>query len=198
MIGDKRTRLPAEYQEVEWLASHGSEAIKLPAVSKLSDISLDFQMLSTDPPTLFGFSSATAGTSAEDFYIALNSQRKYYVWYGQKRIVSSITDDMSRSVITLKDGIFRINGVVFAEFEPDAAVAPETYLYGRARVGVVYDLAKMRVYSFIVKEPGGADQIALVPCYRKSDGVAGMYDLAAGLFRVNARSSGAFDVGPAV
>jgi len=70
----------------------------------------------------------------------------------------------------------------------------ELILFGRNYSGAVA-LSAMKLYSFAIR--GQNNNHNLVPCYHKTDNVAGMYDLATSTFLTN-NGTGTFIVGPDV
>lgn len=173
------SRLPSAYQEVEYLQSNGSQWILLPA---LPSDSYELKAVSTATDA----ERAVAGGTNLEIFVSTGGN--WTLWSP-----STNTGVSAYDILTLKHdstGTYA-NGtkITFSNNNiPNCLFAYDTNKYPFK--GRVY-YYKSYAYSLMIED------IHLIPCYRKSDSVAGMYDLVTERFYTN-RGSGSFIVGPDV
>lgn len=184
-------RLPAEYQEVEYLESTRAEYIDtniLPAADLAYRVR--FRVYSSEGPG-FGniFGSRLKSAQAEYQLTAYNGG---CVSVGVRNFTKGIGVNVDNEVSY--DGVSTavVNGVESKIRVGDKYVDTPIVLFGIRDNGVVTQLQASRIYylDFI----GIA---SFVPCYRKVDSKPGMYDLISGKFFVN-QGTGEFIAGPDV
>lgn len=194
---EKKTRLPHEYQEVEWIGANKGPAINTGIHAKLSTV-IKCRM---ERVAYEGGSSYPAffGCSSPNFILTFTSNNNgAYASVGDKTDYAFNFDfrgefhDMELSKTNIKvDGTVKraigatslsINTArkiaVFARYSSSNAIERQSYT--RCAYFQIYD--------------GETLECDLVPCYRKSDNVIGMYDLVSGNFRTNV-GSGTFTKG---
>jgi hypothetical protein len=213
MMGAKKSRLPPEYQEVEWIESTGTQWIDTgfyPSNNTRLKTSICFRDLSKQAFN-FPFGSRTeAGVNeyevccAGNINLAMRSDfgktdnRKTSTFFPQ--IGNFFTIDKNKSIchfgsisVENKDVVFRSTNslALFAtKYRSPGSVTPGELFIGMIANTTIWESDTVR-HEFI-------------PCYRKSDNKPGLYDLCGSIcpltnspFYVNA-GTGEFLVGPDV
>ena len=184
----KKARLPSDYQEVKWIESHGNEWINTNVNEKAGETNTHIINVS--------FSVQSKDISAFSIFGKHSSNN-----YGAMRLQY----DINRFVIEAKSYILRINRSIddilnkkinfFINPNGDNVIVSfdnSEYTIGKSNsrdANLKYALfsgstdqrhslpiGMIRVYKFSIKTPE-RNIVNFVPCYRKSDGVIGMYDL---------------------
>ena len=203
-------KLPFSYQEVEYIQSSGTQYIDV-GVSLDHNCGIKCKAMYISKPSthadVCGFivgplnGGATinwriqGGNPAMFFSDSLSSTSyigNYYnqfaanVWYelamnaeGNRKI---ILDGVNYGNIGSFNGSYDV--YLFASYN----------VYGGS---VPYGMATIRVSSLILYDENGNESANLIPCYRKSDSVVGMYDIVRNIFLTNA-GTGDFTHGPNV
>lgn len=196
VYGGSGSRLPSEYQEVEYIQSSWTQYIKtwlLPSTNYLI--------------TYMKVMPFTVSSWGQDYrawwaYNGANRMNIHYFWYGQGRLYAwfggwdyDIGMGMSTSTLyeitmTANNGSWSVNmngSTASWTYSWTVALNREFYLFCNNENWSVWASWQYRMYSFkwttsdwLVKD--------LVPCYRKSDSVIWMYDLVWKQFYTNAGS----------
>lgn len=209
--------LPATYQEVEYIQSDGLQYIDT-GVTGTSDTTLTATYAVAGKKdvvaTLIGAEKGFNVTSAATkYYIGV-----YRVGYSYGYIHMGLTDiapfnisgggqnvkmDLTYdgSTLTLKSAnnqttnvSISSSGVVDTELTMTIFALNRTV--GASTTPEMADRGALKLYALTISKAGTLVR-DFVPCYRKSDNVAGLYDLVNGVFYTNA-GSGTFTVGPDV
>ncbi len=183
-------RLPAEYQEVEYLQSTGTQYIDSGFVPT-EQTKVEAKWIGTGNGRLYGYYSTTVGFTA-----IVGSNGGAAGWICKDQIVNiNISWGTVYTSIHDATGVLT-NGYVAATYEGVTAFTSAGTMHifkhnnrnSSEFIGSIYYL----------KAWSGATMIRdYVPAVRKADGVAGMYDLVNGTFTVNS-GTGTFAVGPDV
>ncbi|MBO4735654.1 MAG: hypothetical protein J5614_04590 [Paludibacteraceae bacterium] len=191
--------LPDAYQEVAYLRSDGNQRIDL-QVFVDSNLTVNTKIQTKggySDSSVFGFLLSENNTAGRRFSIYKNnnslfvgignsaSQRQYD---GKQNLLNNVC-----SLIATKDGI-SIDGELFATNNADIDWQ-ETItfrVFGRYSNGTYNKSFIGDIYNFRVE-----NQYDLIPCYRKSDNVPGMYDVINDTFYTNA-GTGEFTCGGVV
>lgn len=179
--------LPSEYQQVEWIESTGTQYIVTDSYA-FSGLKIVFDIIHT---------VAQSGT---EIFININTSTSLWLGFrsSQIRLDGAVltTNIFERhtyttnysSPSTIEDDIG--NTATFRQ-----APNPNTNLsiFAKHTGG---NKSKVRVYSMKFYDTTNNDELVrdLVPCYRKADGVIGLYDLVYGTFYTNS-GSGTFTKG---
>lgn len=190
--------LPDTYQEVQYLGTTGTQYIAIPITFQVLDLisigsSLDSNA-STSENRLYGVHSY--GMSVYYRY------DQYNVWFNNGPLGYNLTN---KSIIgndspnTAYSNISRDTKYVVSFFLTQVSTSQLNTQLGR-----IYDNNAFsgKLYNFSIQRFNSStymyeDFIQLIPCYRKSDNVAGFYDIVSGTFRTNS-GTGSFVVGPDV
>jgi hypothetical protein len=203
------SRLPSAYQEVEWIGSTGSQKINYSqARATDNEISLKFTIdkytsmyacgsFFTSPNRAFLLARLSGSQQTFEFYSATQS----YVRATNYKLALNTVYEMhlKTDFATLKN-TFTIaqNGIVgyTGTSTPDNITTSLTTfcvchsggLVGNENAGL-----QGKMYSYQHKSDGVIVR-DFIPCYRKSDGVIGMYDIVSNSFYTN-QGSGSFTKG---
>ena len=201
--------LPSEYQEVEYIASTGTQFIELPFGFERTDI-VDFDM-SIDTgqyPDKYLISPKTWNNNNNRFAMGIGmSSQNFAVGFGSKSTGSTgVTPAYSN------DGLrhhWHYENSIFTILDVGSTYTGTSDTFGgvTANLKLFYGYntnTKGKIYRY-VHWKNGEKIIELIPCYRKSDNVIGLYDLINGDFYLNGGTgtftkgnnitNGEFDVG---
>lgn len=191
--------LPDEYQQVEYLEGTGTQYIDTGVMpSNNTNIELKYKYTTTDLSSSNSrvFGSRGSGSSDRCFYIGLNNTR----WYINYNNVSNYSLGIDWGEVDTNIHILKNNGGAFYFDDVNVITFPSgtftgaynAIMFGANSKGTIL-ASQSRVYyckiynnSTLIRD--------FVPCYRKTDSVAGMYDLANNVFYTNA-GIGTFVVG---
>ena len=201
-------RLPAGYQEVEYLQSSGTQYINTGLSIPYGDntwgtqFEITFMMLSDATHAVGGIVHSTTILLGLP---AVLSNRALYV-YSSQNVSGAPTPVVNTKYTALLNNSSHqliINNSVIGTYKTSSTVndTADVYLFGAHNTygsGSVTQCGSTRIYEYkrTINSTGVVEQY-LIPCYRIQDNVAGMYDLASGSFLTNA-GSGTFVVGPDV
>lgn len=182
------TRLPGEYQEVEYLESTGTQYIDTNLLYAVNDrIEVDVA------PVVITQDRAVFGSYISSAYVELGILTSKFRFDISSTATTPISANVRYKVV--KDGAtWTVDGNTITTSGSNKDTTYPIYLFGRCFNGTAQKMSNIKVYSYkhIRNNVTIADYI---PCYRKSDGVAGMYDVVNDVFYTNA-GSGSFTVGP--
>lgn len=195
MAAKEGSGLPSAYQQVEWIESNSYSALDTGVSVDLSTVVRcgiqEFAVGTDNPnvgyPEFFGVST---NNNSSVFYLqtSKNYGRNHYVKFGNSGDKTIAMDALNSFVDVLIDENHAVLGERSATYSAGTffydptltlSIFSRRYSDGTCRKGI-----KMRCSYFKI-EKGGELVCDLVPCYRKSDGVIGMYDLVQRVFRTN-------------
>lgn len=191
-------RLPAEYQEVEWIESSGTQYIN--ANVNQQDAGFEVKFISYDEISDSDYGCILGGRYASsNSDLELNSyiSTSHPTWSGTFRYGGSsqnynahLNPKGELNVIKYMNGTYTANGTDYSYSAGTISTPRMIYLFALHNNTSETGKAKVRMYYCKLYKQGelAAD---LVPCYRKADGVIGMYDLVQEAFRTN-KGSGTF------
>lgn len=216
MIAQGSSILPSEYQQVEWIgvSSNQIRAYINTGLVPYKELCFETEISETTYP--FGstsvdsiFFGADRGYSSFGYCIGINNSTTYNmgVFFHMQY---SVTNNISKSGILPESDVFMTyryengdcyineNKVISGNTYSNLGAILPIYIFALNRNGITehttFENMKIKYLRFYV---GHGDVMNLIPCYRKSDNVAGMYDLVSKQFFTNA-GSGSFVVGPNV
>lgn len=212
LLGASGGRLPAWYQEVEYLEGHGTEYIALDFPLEFGEtVSFDIRFLSSYSPVIIGSAPTLFGLAQS------NPRRAIFTRIGKQ------DDTEIYTIVTSFNSVSTVVAIIRST-EPF-----KTYTYVRDESGyhiIIQDseffisssesaFTPTTLYPFIFAQnsynsPGrilgegvGIHEIKIsnkfygISCYRKSDRKPGMYDLVNSTFYIN-QGTGEFTIGPAI
>lgn len=189
MMKIQAARLPKEYQEVEYIQSSGTQYIDTgisPSENLITQVVFIPDASAMTEHAMFGSTWSANGYFMMFYH---NSLR----WHsGGKSVDASNFETASKNTIICTHTGLTVNGTLHS-ISPTGSDSTNT-IYLFATQGTmsgnkgIYKLVycAMSLNDVLVRE--------FIPCYRKADSVAGLYDLANNVFYTNA-GSGVFAVG---
>ena len=194
------SQLPTEYQEVEYIESSGTQYIDTGVVAT-SGFEIDIK-INIDTVTGVMAPILYAHEPSEPYkrnFIAYTSSKKMEIDAGDKITQTSVTltgDDVIKASNVENNFYLTVNGT---NYTPTVTTAASNLEYSGRTMHLLhgngYDVGYTsgKVYYCKITVDGTLVR-SFVPCYRKSDNVAGLYDLVNNVFYTNA-GSGVFAVG---
>jgi len=197
------TRLPSAYQEVEYLQNTGSYSLTMQyidtgIVPNASTFKMDMKISDYTASYLFGLRQ----DSNMGLGITYSSSKWniYHFGYHNNALFDSTSSDFLNNKTTIihwEEGniSFDVDGTVYSCSPTGTLSTTMTMYLFHANNGTAPALVKIH-YCKIYE--GNTLVRDFVPCYRKSDNVAGMYDLVTNTLFVNQGRGADFIVGPDV
>ena len=194
-------RLPNTYQEVEYLQSAGTQYLEIDYIASSNTITKgSFQLDDVDTGLmLFGsrISSATNGRGYAFHWGGDNKPYSYYNTYnrgGTAALTTTQIDLLKHTFEKNKNKLYIDNNIIHTHSNQPAFVTPyKMIIFGCNTNGKVGLIAKAKIFDLKFYD-NNVLRANLVPCYRKSDNVRGMYDLVENKFYTN-KGTGTFGIG---
>ncbi len=196
--GTNQTILPSTYQEVEYIGSTGTQFIDLPFGFDRTDI-VDFDMSVDTNQTTDKYLVSPNSWNNNNNRFAMGIGMHYpnlAVGFGSKStdntdLSPSVANDGERHQWHYQNSVFTILDLgVSYNGTSDTFGGTTTNL----RLFYGYNAnTKGKIYRY-VHWKNGSKRVELIPCYRKSDNVIGLYDIINGTFYTN-NGSGTFSKG---
>lgn len=183
--------LPAEYQLVEYLQSSGTQYISVPITAGfVSKIYAEYTSVASGTTTVCGTWVNSSGWGVCVQQTSNTAMRYWFNNGGIKTVSSALGSHIFESE---NGGEFYLDSVSLGSYvQGTTSVIDKIALFAYYRMdNNTYYPTTMRIQHFALSM--GSD-IDLYPCYRKADGVAGMYDIVNNVFYTNA-GTGTFIVG---
>ena len=194
-VGNFATRaLPSGYTQVEYIESTGTQYIDTGFKPKYNTrIVMDISGLGSSTQWLFGARDTKASTAAKQFGVARVASGLRADYFGTNKTLS-ISDTTARSVVERNANVVNAFGQTVTNTAVSSGEVSYTmYLFSMNTVGALdTSMASFKMYSCQIYDNGALIR-DYVPC-TNSVGVAGLYDMANGVFYQNA-GSGTFAVG---
>lgn len=201
IMGVEKTLLPSAYQQVEYLESTGTQWIKTDIESRFSvTVESDIMFTASQDSYTFAFLDANGFRVGANGYWSNRIQIGYASTYkdGNTNSLKLSTRYKYKSVIEDGSQEVYLDDELKATFNMarnvDTLTGTHFGIFARCNNDTGASLfSKAKMYSLKVSDAG----VLLgdfIPCYRKSDSVAGMYDLVSGTFYTNS-GTGEFVVG---
>lgn len=197
-------RIPSEYQEVEWIQAGNAVGAYINlgfTFDTDATIKLGMYCVDTNPSYIFG-AAESSGKYRCMISAPYGGGRDAYVYgfNGSSYINTNvaIVDGFNDLEYTLKAGVCRIknltNGKSYSGTNTEFAMTSNLLLFAQNYNGSVRYGAYRKISYFKYYDKNDTLICDLVPCYRKSDGVIGMYDIVRNIFLTNV-GSGTFTKG---
>ena len=187
-------RLPKEYQEVEYIQSSGTQYIDTGFVSNQDTrLVADFQITATPTSTLGIFGTRKTAGSTKGAFAIWNVSKAVRFDYNETPTSTGIAT-AGYHVVDINKNIANIDGTSFTATYASFNSTYPIFLFAVNNGGTADSrMVSASWYSCQIYDNGTLVR-DFVPCYRKADNVAGLYDLVNDTFHTNA-GSGTFDVG---
>lgn len=182
-------RIPAAYQEVEYLQSDGAAYIDLGYAIKANDeIFLDVMPLVSGVDKAFFGAYQQSGQACECSQLA----NAYRLNVSDNSIPLNVntTTSFHRTTNGYWNAETEGGTSYFDKAQQTTDMTTNAVLFGR-RYNNVDKVGTCRIYRFSI-----TGVMNLIPCYRKSDSVSGMYDILNDVFYTKSGGSGTLTVGP--
>lgn len=192
----ERSILPHEYQEVEYIKSTGTQYINL-GIKGTNNTKVDIDIQTTDIEStdiddgIFFLPFGARSTASSDCFAIWSANRKVG---GNLRIGFDSTNGYSGGIITLntryhiihsKDGTYVNNELVWSTDSTRNFTTPQNLLvFGYYASSSRYELSSNTLYHLKLWENNVMVR-NFIPCYRKSDGEIGLYDIVNNEFYTN-------------
>ena len=205
----EKERLPVEYQEVEYIESTGTQYIDTGIVlNNGCVITLDFLIAESSVNRIvYGWRRKGTYTGLYQAYITSNTRKIRSIIVGRssndtypqsfeygvrnKVLIDSVNKQVLVNDTVIDCGANFNNGRAFDE---NGSSEYHPYLFALNNAGKTVAISEdTRIYGYSVQYEGEVLQ-DLIPCYRKIDNAAGMYDVVNDVFYTNA-GTGEFNVG---
>ena len=190
-------RLPSGYQEVEYIESTGTQYIDTNFIpSQDTEMELDFMDNDTTNDTVLCGCRNSSNTDTRFTFGTYNDKFIFAYGYGVNASDRPSITSGTRHTAIMSYGNATLDGVSCLVNTASIIFTQNIYI-GCSNVGGSASwFAKTKYYAFRLRENGVLVR-DLVPCYRKSDGEVGMYDLVSGTFLTN-QGSGEFLAGVSI
>ena len=179
--------LPSEYQQVEYIESTGTQYINTGVIGKtgLHIVAEMGYATVTNLTALFGSRDPRFYVTlypSTNFDFAYNSDNSIPISAENRKIYNIDFDTSTRPAR------FGIDGIYYVRSNNQIGTNRNVYIFCFNRNGVASALSKSIFKSMMIADENGELLRNFVPCYRKSDGEIGMYDLVNGVFYTNSGS----------
>ena len=194
----KANMLPKEYQEVEYIESNGLQYINtgyIPTENVKIDIEFNFVDWQMPNANLFGCDTGAYQRSCLSLGRSVQGLFAFCIGSTSKQF-EEIVKEINYHVIISKDKLIINDNVHETTFSASFTDPVSLCLLGWNRNGTYLSntegndilLYRFKIYdnNVLVRD--------MIPCYRKSDNIAGMYDLVNNVFYTN-QGTGTFTVG---
>lgn len=194
MAAAKKARLPAEYQEVEWIQGDGSAYIDTNIVPTVNS-AMEAEMAAQSQTSANFLGSRDGITGADKAFIVASyaSAHKFgFMRWGYG--VQTIPFDTNWHHYRLSPTEATVDGVNYSLNTPKAQTSSRKITLFKEDGGTSTSRPIYIALKFFMFWDDGAIIADYVPCYRKADDVIGMYDLVSNTFFTNA-GTGTFTKG---
>ncbi len=182
-MGTKKTILPNEYQQAEYIESTGEQYINTLIVpSSYTGMKLEFSNLSRLSSS---FNFCGCRTTDNRFVFGYGNGKTAYGYNGS--YITDIAFPQEKATFSLNyfnDRYFVYKNYFFSLDRSLNEKLPEIYLFAQKSSASTPQKLSYKCYSFEITEN---EKLVLkfIPCYRKADGVIGMFDVVSRNFFVN-------------
>lgn len=190
--------LPSAYQQVEWIASSGSQAMDTGILFLTStEIRCGYQFISNPSNYSMGYGCASPSLGIAK---SSNAPTNWYSSYGNQTDKSfSITGglgDAIHDIIHNKDGFWvdETKKVSYTNAVVDETKQRKIALFCRFSSSNSHERKQSCRFSYFQIMQNGVAVRNFIPCYRKADSIIGMYDTVSKTFFTN-EGTGTFTKG---
>ena len=203
-------KIPSTYQEVEWVSAAASVEAYIDlgfAYDTAAKIHIE-QWLNGSTTTTYPFGAANSTgvlrcmlscpytAAASGFFYGSNGTA-----YQEKGLAGNITDGKNEFYVELAEGVFifrndttGITSTAANMTQTAYTMTDNLYLFAQNYKGSPRFGGERKISAFKYYDKTDTPICDLVPCYRKSDGMIGMYDIVRDVFLTNV-GSGSFTKG---
>lgn len=179
--------LPSEYQQVAYIESDGKSWIDTGVIGK-TGLHIVTEMGYVTPTNV----TALFGSRDPRFYVTLYPSANFDFAYNSDNSISISPENRKIYNIdfdtSTRPARFGIDGIYYVQSNNQVDTNRNVYIFCFNRNGFASAFSKSIFKSMTIADENGELLRNFVPCYRKSDGEIGMYDLVNGVFYTNSGS----------
>lgn len=183
--------LPIEYQEVDWICGNGGYINTGYVPTQNTSATLEYDVTAQhNTATYFGILTGSMLRAEIRYKTRWYAYCASTVWSNPSAMSDTGNTPNILYNMTLRSTEFTINSATVTNSNTGSgSTTLPVYLFAGNNNGTADEIAGyLRVYSFKLYE-NDVVSCDLVPCYRKADGVIGMYDIIGRHFYANAGSN---------
>jgi hypothetical protein len=175
--------LPTEYQEVEYIQSSGTQYFVVWTSFKTSYKSvIDFQMTQTWGDQIIIWFNLTPYR----YWINAYASKFKVITWSTGGWSNTISEDTNRHIFTIDKSTATVDSNNYTiSWYTDVTVNWWIWVFAHNDIWVGNYFASVKIYNLEIYDENWVIIYHLVPCYRKSDSVIGMYDLVNDQFYTN-------------
>ena len=183
IIIGKSSRLPAEYQEVEYIEGTGTQYIKTNIIGKPTmEYELDFALTTAARSFQMYLASERSPHSCPKVFMDSGTFSNIRVQGNGTVYIYDITP-YAKNKLLYSSGVIYFNDVsVGGMYSLGTTNTKEFWIFNAVEEPTL--IASMRLYELIFWD-NSVEVNHLVPCYRKSDNEIGLYDIIENVFYTN-------------
>ncbi len=197
LMQQNKSLLPNTYQQVKYIESTGTQYIDT-GIVPVSTISIttkvQFTVNYADAAfmqAMNGCASDSANTRCVFGYTSFSSDKNFYIGISDKNIFTEVPFDTKIHTIAINmNGEWSIDGVTKKQIVQTSQANETFWLFARnysTNQDSFNNPCSMRLYNFKAYDNGTLIR-DFIPCYRKHDGVIGLYDIVNDVFYTNQRT----------
>lgn len=193
-------RLPSEYQEVEYIQTSGTQCINTDIVPNLDwSVDIEYRRLSTSTSTGSLWCARGANVTDNTFstHLVNGTALRFDYYKTNTGATYSVNDLLKHSAYRNKNNVYIDSNLKRVdELHTESCIGPLKFFasYTNGINNNVSNFAKIQCYRIRIWNSSDVLVSEFIPCYRKSDNVAGMYDMVTDTFYIN-NGTGAFEIG---
>lgn len=181
----KKGRLPAEYQEVEWIKGTGAQYIDTGfTINSNSKIVFNAKFGQSNG-WFFGIKTQVQASGFAGTYFKNNNS--VFDFFGSRHTFIAPDDDSWHKLDYSKNGLY-IDEIQTTDVSLKTEISQDDFFIFRPNTdGAVVTINPDVTFKNVEFYQNGIDlTFNYIPCYRKSDNIIGMYDLVTNTFYTNA------------
>lgn len=186
--------LPSGYTQVDYIESHGTEYIDLNiTANQNTNFNVQFKTLDSviASRSFFGYLNDD-NVNANDYFLYVSVMKKFQFGFNGYRNFEDVLTNTFYNVYNDKNKLY-INGNEYTiPYSGDFSTSPNSLYLFKIR-NVAANGTPIQLFSFKLFDNGTIVR-DMIPCYRNSDNVVGLYDLVNDVFYTN-QGTGAFTYG---
>ena len=183
-------KLPDEYQEVEYIESTGTQYIDTGIIGRPNiKVETNFELTDSTNISNCGFIGSRENSGTSRFYIISFYSNKWHLGLPSDFTSSThpiVRNEIQNVIFQSIDGNYSltVNGTEIYNGNSTFSTTYPMYLFGVNNYGTVSRQSSFKLYTLKIQQDGNYIR-NYIPCYRKSDGEIGLYDLISQTFFTN-------------
>lgn len=195
--GGGGSKLPPEFQEVEYIESTGTQYINTTYLSD-SNSSFEFKITyKTSRGIVFGAYNSYWDSGYGYYHNNGNGDNEFEHYYGNYNTGYKGINNVTQKIVINKGNVYIDGNSIYTVPTKTFSMKQPTFIFGGNWAGQrVEQPLECKIYYFKIKNDSFTI-MNFIPCYRKTDSEVGMYDILNDTFYTNA-GTGSFIKGPDV